>query len=855
MADASSDWADRPGSDLALSSDEEDFVSSQSTASVEHDALSKLHLASALGNLHLDKADSSQNSEQCTTRTQASTPGTGGSIYTASNEKSERKPLQLLDLPLDILKEIVKEVTHTNDLTSLALTCSSLHGLTIPHMYSRFDIVWPESLNPTADDYTGVDALSYGLSTLVMGEDVFHKLPLLVFDQNSRSCSHCGCNNRGLHPAMPSQTTGMSLQPRRGNSYAQYTRTFSIGNGPLSWVQEYSVNREVGKMLGTLVALAVARMINLEAFIWDMPTGVVREIWLALASLADRPDHRCRLERIWVRWHDNSENVLRVSVAPAISSSRLLQKYKHVEHPSLSVLPPLKSIAVLDIDEPAYVEELAVLIERSRHRLVELRIGIALKAYLSNWLICAKESDTPIDSPSSWPRVGGVLSILSKCAPEVPQEDPVPLSSATNSSIPSEPSTDTASGDNATKVKDTETGEEASSLLKIDQRPLENNKDNIVIPPARFNQPASKPCPSVYGIPSFDKLSLEVLELERVPLSVPNLLPTLDWTRLTTLTLMRCEDHEHLWRALRRKYAPPPTPHRRPQQGERRRSSLTTADYSLNLKHLRTNTVSPYLMHFIKDALAPNTLESVYLHEAPAHDSTVQIDAIHKYILRKHRLSLRKVLIDASERHGSADNLGTRWHKWMFNHEMISFVTSGRMPQLRELGMAMHYRDWHYFLQRLPNMPQLRALYLPHISHSVHRDLRELALQVLDIVSIRPELRITYLGLQTKCYQILEGDPNGSDSEFDENQSVGQALQNGDDGLSAFDEEPLELSEEDDGPLEAVFNDPDPLSSDLSDDYETEPDENSTLRLHFRLQEILFYDDKISIFKARHGVI
>jgi hypothetical protein len=34
---------------------------------------------------------------------------------------------------------------------------------------SRFDIVWPESLNPSTDDYSGVDALSYGLSTLVMG--------------------------------------------------------------------------------------------------------------------------------------------------------------------------------------------------------------------------------------------------------------------------------------------------------------------------------------------------------------------------------------------------------------------------------------------------------------------------------------------------------------------------------------------------------------------------------------------------------------------------------------------------------------------------------------------------------------
>lgn len=444
-------------------------------------------------------------------------------------------------------------------------------------------------------------------------------------------------------------------------------------------------------MLGTLVALAVARMINLEAFIWDMPTGVVREIWLALASLANRPGHCCRLERIWVRWHDNTENFLRVSAAPTMSSSRLLQKYKHVEHPSLSVLPPLKSIAVLDIDESAYVEELAVLIERSRHRLVELRIGIALKAFTSNWLTCVKELDTPSESSSSWPRVGGVLSILTKCTSAVLQEDA--MSSADNSPMPSEPLTSTSSADNTTSINNTDTGQETSSPLNADPQLFGNNKDNISTVPASFSSPAPSRFSPVYAASGIDKLSLEVLELERVPLSVPTLLPALDWTRLTTLTLMRCDDHEHLWRALRRKYAPP-LAQKRPQQGERRRSSLTISDYSLSLKHLRTNTVSPYLMHFIKDALAPNTLESVYLHEAPGYESTVQIDAIYKYILRKHRLSLRKVLIDASERQDITDNLSPRWHKWMLNHEMISFVTSGRMPQLRELGMAMHYRDW-----------------------------------------------------------------------------------------------------------------------------------------------------------------
>ena len=55
---------------------------------------------------------------------------------------------------------------------------------------------------------------------------------------------------------------------------------------------------------------------------------------------------------------------------------------------------------------------------------------------------------------------------------------------------------------------------------------------------------------------------------------------------------------------------------------------------------------------------------------------------------------VRKVLIDASDRHDGTDNMSNKWKKWIFNPDMIAFVTSGRMPQLRELGMAIRYQDW-----------------------------------------------------------------------------------------------------------------------------------------------------------------
>lgn len=149
-------------------------------------------------------------------------------------------------------------------------------------------------------------------------------------------------------------------------------------------------------------------------------------------------------------------------------------------------------------------------------------------------------------------------------------------------------------------------------------------------------------------------------------------------------------------------------------------------------------------------------------------------------------------------------------------------------------------------------MPQLRALYLPRIHHTVHRDLKELALQVLDIVSIRPDLKIAYIGLQTKCYQILEARSDDNPLDFDDNPMT-------DHSPPASDDEDEWASppnhESDDSDDDAGAADQDLLSSD-PDDYDTEPEEEQNAsRIRYRLQQILFYDEKVSIFKARHGVL
>ena len=190
-------------------------------------------------------------------------------------------PLQLLDLPLDILKDIFKEVrakgiypikyalthlevTHTSDLCSLAASNSALHSVAVPLIYSRFDIVWPDTHNLT-EPRVGVDALTYGLATLVMGEDLFGNGVLSNGHTCESSCQRYACTQCGAVNLVnrTSNIPGKQRRLRRGNYFSQFTKKFSLGNGPPEWVVEYLVTKESGKMLGTLVALSVARMPNL----------------------------------------------------------------------------------------------------------------------------------------------------------------------------------------------------------------------------------------------------------------------------------------------------------------------------------------------------------------------------------------------------------------------------------------------------------------------------------------------------------------------------------------------------------------------------------------------------------------
>ena len=121
----------------------------------------------------------------------------------------------------------------------------------------------------------------------------------------------------------------------------------------------------------------------------------------------------------------------------------------------------------------------------------------------------------------------------------------------------------------------------------------------------------------------------------------------------------------------------------------------------------------------------------------------------------------------------------------------------------------------------------------------------------MDIVALRPELEICYIGIMKKCFEVLEQKLGSGNTNRD-----GRGI--GDDSASEEEEDDDEGSADEDGSDGDNDDDHDSegTDSDISDSYEDSElgfsaDEKELPAL--RLREILYYDDKVSIFKARHG--
>lgn len=592
--------------------------------------------------------------------------------------------------------------------------------------------MWPDA-HATTDPRTGVDALTYGLATLCMG-DVLTPSQKSANSEVQYSCLNCGTLN--ITQCNHAKNSGpVTSQRRIGNQYPQFTRKFSLGNGPADWVQEYLITKESGKMLGTLVALAVARMMNLETFVWDMPTGVLRDVWLALSSLQTRsPQQECRLERVWVRWHDNSDpanmpsaqnsntasnttpqmlagstmtpigwNIPAGSVPGVLPPAprRISYAQSRVEYPTLSVLPPLKSLSVLDIDELDYLDEMSVLIAKSKEGLRELRVGISSKATGRDFVLPWDGPDLhQVDHLASWPgastigerRLGGVLGVLlgrvfdvrrksrsksekkdwgvsmasstpipsesqpsqSQIAPspevsnEMSQQEHVlgfsPVDSmfkeAVGSPSPSAVSLNTNENmqfvgadslslnppnqslntpDSAQSDFDSLTALMSAHDINPSLDQSQATPDQATVPqPLRRSKHQSQRHSQFAETPTAErakldgKLRLQTLELERIPLSIAVLQKAFDWSVMTDLTILDCPQHDRLWVMLRRQFQPTPIGN---SHSSSKHHSGVPMQYHMNLKKIHTDAASPALISFLRDTLAPNSLETLFLQD------------------------------------------------------------------------------------------------------------------------------------------------------------------------------------------------------------------------------------------------
>jgi len=592
----------------------------------------------------------------------------------------------------------------------------------------------------------------------------------------------------------------------------------------------------------------------------------------------------------------------------------------HVEKPNFSKMPALRSLTVLDIDEARYMVELSTLLGRSLSSLRELRVGMASTLYIPPCL--------QADPKAAALFTGGVFTLLmsniydhykalctvkENLKSETHANEAKKQESQSNSSV-QVPTTITSNlnlqpngadsvASNSPNIKEayTSLGVLASpypgvgmdaidpalsgeSPPLVDDRAIPDGETEITV---RHHESKEGPHGNhddfqslngeAAGVDGFlnrtGKLKLEVLELERLTKLVPRVLcRSIDFTMLTTFTLLRCGDQSGLWDRLKKDFAPRKSlvvslPTRKsnaagPQSRLRRKPSsdslVKDVEYRLQLKRIHTDAVSSDLISFIKTTLAPNSLEWMFLQDTETFISPVTLEAIYRGPLRRHRTSLTKVMIDSAYGPMSDRARVQAARKWMLNRDVLRFVTSGKMSKLRELSMAIEYKDWHLFLQRLPNIPHLRSLHVPNIAdhpYGSSLDIKDFARGAIDVVALRPEVELCYLAIKNQCFEILErkhtekpkGHISTATDESDDD------TQDGD----YHDDEDEDDNDSDDGGAAAIPPAIEPGAMDSDTGSITPDDEGSDSglkkQMKLSLREILFYDDKISIFKARHG--
>lgn len=124
-------------------------------------------------------------------------------------------------------------------------------------------------------------------------------------------------------------------------------------------------------------------------------------------------------------------------------------------------------------------------------------------------------------------------------------------------------------------------------------------------------------------------------------------------------------------------------------------------------------------------------------------------------------------------------------------------------------------------------------------------------------MTLRPEIQLCYLGIFQKCFEILETKPTIGAGDTTSDSTTAQTtvhINTAADGDSdADDDEDDDDEASGDTTVPASQDDPDWDHTGDSDVSSDDDEDEREKRPGLQVREILFYDDKISIFKARHA--
>lgn len=136
-------------------------------------------------------------------------------------------------------------------------------------------------------------------------------------------------------------------------------------------------------------------------------------------------------------------------------------------------------------------------------------------------------------------------------------------------------------------------------------------------------------------------------------------------------------------------------------------------------------------------------------------------------------------------------------------------------------------------------------------------------MQVLDIVHLRPEIQLCYMGITHKCFEILENKPSASELRHDSTHDGPYAAHeqlSSDDDESEVTEDDIEDGDFEDMPGGGGAAGEETASEASEEGHHEDSDDDSFLQEErktprLRIREILFYEEKIETLRARHGIL